>query len=115
MNYCVYNKDFNQFLQLTYSLSSLGGGKCHTKWISKFVYALAGPEHKSLPRIETVWPINVDTKDNPSDYFIFVYHHIETMNNSKNGMEDIVFVPINASDLPIFVEAVTMVELEEIK
>lgn len=100
MNYCVYNRELDQFLHLTYSYNELGIGMCCTKWINEFVYVLANPVNNFIPRVETAWP--EDIKDQLGNYFIFVYNRVEGMNNSKNGMEDVKLIPVTTDGVPDF-------------
>lgn len=100
MNYCVYNKELDQFLHLTYSFEEMGGSSstasCEASWRDEFVYALAN--HNVQVPFETVWPEDTELD---GTYFLFVCRRIDEMDTSKSGMKHIGFVPIT-DNIPDF-------------
>ena len=96
MNYCIYNKELDQFLSLINS-GKYGSTQLKLKWDDEFIYELADLNRMDDPtHISTAWPM--DTDDKRGIFSSLLYRMVYREHVEERHMKDIRFVPITDAD-----------------
>lgn len=115
MNFCIYNKELDQYLLLNHYYKNNDFPHQSMAWIDEFESIISDPDtvKKFFQPYNTTDKKSFDESEwdraDPS-VFLWIQGCIDKKVNPGEYMKDMIIVPINASGLPVFTEAVTMFE-----